>query len=245
MKKAPDCVLNTHIHVDHSGELSYICNKHKLKGKSDYKVYTPSSTVHFLEGLVMAIAHVGDPDKFGWSIEAILANQKISFVPIDAGSTFKIKDYEVEVLEAYHTIQTVGYGISSFANKLKPEYCDTTGKCKLSGQELGKLRKSGIEISEIIQNYDIVFFCDSTIQNLTEHTEWRKYPIVVCECTGLDGGVLTERGHTGLSELLPVMLANKDKKWVIIHISKSMEVEQSCMIEEDIRSHGIDILIVK
>lgn len=30
------------------------------------------------------------------------------------------------------------------------------------------------------------FFCDSTIQNLTNETKWKIYPVIICECTCME-----------------------------------------------------------
>lgn len=77
---------------------------------------------------------------------------------------------------------------------------------------------------EKILNPEFVFYCDSTIDNLASHNEWKKYPVVVCECTGLNISPLDngernyDNNHTSLATLKPIMLDNKDKKWFIIHV---------------------------
>lgn len=238
VKQAPYCILNTHCHIDHTGELPYICNKHKLFDRPNYEVYTPESTIPFIMMLIKAVACVSNPNKINLTDNELLEKQKIRFNPVNAGNIFKIKDYEIEVLEAHHDVQSVGYGISSFTKKLKSEYQG------LSGKELGDLRKNGVEIQEQIKTPDIAFFCDSTIHNLTEHDEWKKYPIIVCECTGLDGEVVIDNYHTGITELLPVMLDNSSKLWVIIHTSRRLTQEMMEIEELKLKEMGLNVRVI-
>ena len=65
-------------------------------------------------------------------------------------------------------------------------------------------RKEGEEITEVIEIPEIAFYCDSTIDNLILHDEWKKYPVILCECTGYPGkhetAQMTDRIHTHLSD---------------------------------------------
>lgn len=237
-KQAPAYIFNTHCHVDHTGELPYICNKHKLFDLPNYQVYTPGSTTQYLMLLVRAIATISNPKKSKLNDTELLLEQKIEFKPVNAGDIFMAGLYEIEVLEAHHDVQSVGYGISSFSKKLKKEYEG------LPGKELALLKKSGIDIQEQVKNYDIAFFCDSTIHNLTEHSEWKKYPIIVCECTGFDGRVVIDNGHTGITELLPVMMENQDKSWIIIHTSRSAKNNLIEKLVNEIKSQGINLQVI-
>lgn len=238
VKQAPPFILNTHCHVDHTGELPYICNKHKLFDSPSYEIYTPSSTIPAILLLIRGICAVSNPERMILSDEKILELQRIKLNPVNAGETFEIKGYEVEILEAHHDVQSVGYGISSRTKKLKEEYKG------LSGKEIGALKRNGVDMEEIVKVPDIAFFCDSTIHNLTEHAEWKKYPIIVCECTGLDGEVVIDNGHTGITELLPVMLANPDKQWIIIHTSRRLKKEDMKKEEMKLIEMGLNVKVI-
>lgn len=238
VKQSPPFILNTHCHVDHTGEIPYICNKHKLFNSPSYEIYTPSSTINMLTLLIKSICVLSNPEEINLSDKEILEKQRIKLNPVNAGDKFVIKDYEIEILEAHHDVQSVGYGISSFSKKLKNEYK------ALSGKEIGILKKSGVEVQDIIKIPDIAFFCDSTIENLTKHDEWKKYPIIVCECTGLDGIKVSEIGHTGISELLNVMLENSEKEWVIIHTSRRMKKEDMINEEKKLIEMGLNVKVI-
>ncbi len=237
-EQAPAYILNTHCHVDHTGELPYICNKHKLFERPSYEVYTPHTTIPIVTMLIRSIACVSNPNKITLSEEELFIAQKIQLKPVKAGDTFQIKTYEIEVLEAHHDVQSVGYGISSQVKKLKEEFRGIPGKT------LADLRKNKVEIQETVTIPEIAFFCDSTIHNLTEHEEWKKYPIVVCECTGLDGRVVIDNGHTGITELLPVMLQHLDKLWVIIHTSRSLKQQDMSEEERKLTAMGLNVKVI-
>ena len=65
-------------------------------------------------------------------------------------------------------------------------------------------------ITETVRVPELAFYCDSQILNLTNHEEWKKYPIVICECTGFpeshpDPQKVQKNYHTHLNELEVVM----------------------------------------
>lgn len=110
------------------------------------------------------------------------------------------------------------------------------------------LKSNKIEMYDKILNPEFVFYCDSTIHNLSQHNEWKKYPVIICECTGLDISKLSgdrdyDYNHTSLLSLKPIMLNNKDKKWFIIHVSLGCEEEMIMKIQKDLISEGLDIQI--
>ena len=77
-------------------------------------------------------------------------------------------------------------------------------------------KKNGLDITDKIDIPELAFYCDSTIENLKNHSEWKKYPVIMCECTGypekhtVEG--IRDKTHTHLDELMPIMLENKDKQ---------------------------------
>ena len=235
-QQAPEYILTTHSHIDHTGELPYICNRHKLFEKDSYKVYTPESTISALSMLIKGISVASFPESINVSIEETLKHQKINLIPINAKDKFLIKNYEIEVFPAYHSVQSVGYGISSCVKKLKEEYSN------IEKTKLIKLKKSGIDILENKVSPEIVLYCDSTIENLKNHEDWKKYPIIVCECTNFDEKISDE--HTSLFQLLPIMLENIDKLWCLIHTSRKLKDDMIEVEEIKLKSYGLNIKIM-
>jgi hypothetical protein len=54
---------------------------------------------------------------------------------------------------------------------------------KLSGKEIGELRKKGVEINEKSLEPQLIFYGDTHIDALLNHGEWKAYPVIIIECT--------------------------------------------------------------
>merc|ERR1712037_533570 len=103
------------------------------------------------------------------------------------------------------------------------------------------------EMSEEVVVPEMVFFCDSTIENLTKHKEWKRYPVLVVECTGypLRHTVESHVGHTHLSQLEEVMVENKQKQWVLVHASSTMRNRELAEEEVRLKSLGLNVVILR
>ena len=112
----------THVHTDHSLELPTICNKHKLKSNAYYNVFVPSTSVKHITLLERCISQLSFPESENQTDEEILQHQKIKINQINCGDIFIVNNYQIEVLESHHTIQAVGYGISTITKKLKSKH---------------------------------------------------------------------------------------------------------------------------
>lgn len=97
---------------------------------------------------------------------------------------------QVEVLTCYHPAESVAYGFSTVVMKLKLEYQG------LSGKEIGELKRRSmtpalssvslpleVEVSEPKKEPQLIFFGDTNIDSFEKHEEWKKYPVIVVECT--------------------------------------------------------------
>lgn len=103
-----------------------------------------------------------------------------------------------------------------------------------------QLKSNNIDMYDTVLNPEFAFFCDSTIQNLSEEVEWKKYPVIVCECTGLDISKLDSNreydlNHTSLLKLKPIMVYNIVKKWILIHVSMGCSDEKIQEIELELK----------
>lgn len=208
-------VFLTHKHIDHTGALPYILTSRR--GASP--VYMPEPVLRPLAALQKAVRWLcdgdGEPD-----IGTALAAQGCDPHVVEPGTTFRaMKTLHVEVLAAYHDTQSVGYGFNRAKQKLRSEFAN------LPGKEIGALRKAGTEITEKVLVPQLCFFCDSNIRNLRDHDEWRKYPVIVCECTGA-GTPTPSAHHTSLEDLVPVIQSEPSKQWVLIHTSQAFDVNK-------------------
>ena len=262
----PDHIFLTHQHVDHTQAIAHICSRHKPVISS---IYLPEPSVKFITKYERVITELSNPDTEKLSDEEILAHQNIKLIPSNPSDIIHLslcgQDLRVEVLKAYHDVQSNGYGFSSWGKKIKPEFehlikdLSEEEKKSLNPEEIKKikstkiyqikeLKSKQIDMYEKIINYEFAFFCDSTIHNLSLETEWKKYPTIVCECTGLDITKLDserdyDQNHTSLFTLKPIMLENKDKKWFLIHVSMGCSEDRIKQIESELINEGLDVKI--
>ena len=95
---------------------------------------------------------------------------------------------------------------------------------------------------------ELAFYCDSSSKNLTLHDEWKKYPVVICECTEINPDEPVEdyekRGHTHIKNLIDTFQQNKDKQFILIHESVKYNDEQLSEFENRINTdNDINIIV--
>jgi ribonuclease BN (tRNA processing enzyme) len=263
----PDIIFLTHQHVDHTQAIAHICSRHKPIIST---IYLPTYSIKALTKYERAISELSNIEAEKLTDDEILKDQNIKFIGVEPSDKIELivsnQELEIEVLKAYHDVPSNGYGFSSWKKQIKPEYeylikeLNEDEKIQLNQEEQKQLKQDKIkkikelkllkiEMYNLILNPEFVFYCDSTIENLLSNNEWKKYPVVICECTGLDVCKLdnTNRNyddnHTSLATLKPIMLENKDKKWFIIHVSLGCSEDLIKQIELDLISEGLDVKI--
>jgi len=260
---APRAVFLSHYHVDHSSSLPYIIHRRAVpvKGQEHLQgrpVYMPESAHPRLVVYQKAIINlcVDDLSKYQFKDDLeVWKRQGIHPFIVKPGQVHSIPgliNIKVEIHPAYHNAESVGYGFNLMKSKLKAEYASLKDS-KEGRLQIQQLAKSGTNLTEIVEEPQVIFFADSNIWNLTLHSEWKKYPVVICECTGFptyhhpdSDRVGRQRSHTHLPDLLPVLRENKDKHWVLIHTSMTMSNQELDFWEEKLRrEEGLNLTIVR
>ena len=255
----PNAAVITHSHCDHTLNLPLIFNGRQNKVKGQEKmlgrpVYLPEACLKPIQKLMEGVIMLSDND-----IDTLNLRNKIDFTnpeeihrrqgyhpivvkPNQILTIPGIPNIKMEVLQAYHNTESLGYGFSSIKNKLKPEY-QKKGK-----DEIMKARKNGEEINYSVITPEVLFFCDSTIDNFSKHTEWIKYPVIICECTGFPEkhaiDSMTAKYHTHLNQLEPIMKQYTDKQWILAHSSSSIKQDILEKHEERLKKEGLNIIIL-
>jgi ribonuclease BN (tRNA processing enzyme) len=145
----PDIIFLTHQHIDHMQNIAHICTRHK---PSVSKVYLPEPSVKLITKYERIITELGDNDAEKMSDADILEFQKIQLIPVNPSTIFTITTennqlLQVEVLKAYHDVQSNGYGISSKKKIIKPEFeylikdISEEEKKKLTSEEQTQIKK--------------------------------------------------------------------------------------------------------
>lgn len=245
----PKAILMTHGHVDHSWQLPNITGGSKTNtgDKKDptgnmIPVFFPRQSYFGLTKLLEAASILSYPNKSFTETEVW---EKHSLEPraVSAGDSFTVNKLKIEVLQAVHVSNSLGYGFSTEKSKLKDEYKELAD----NQNEIIQLRKNGIEVSERVLQPEFVFYCDSTIDNLRCYSGWKKYPSIVVECTGYpeiyDKELVHKRSHTHFDDLIEIIKENKEKNWFLIH--SSMKSERTLLEKyesELIKDYNVKIL---
>ncbi len=240
LQKPVDMIFMTHNHIDHCWGLPNFFDPKAGQSKLK-KVHFPASGYEALSYLMLASCYLSYPNK-KFNKENCWKQNLLSPVLVNSGDKFKFKGFNVEVLGAVHTTQSVGYGFSTVKTKLKKEY----GSC--SQNELIDLKKNGVTITEEVETPEFAFYCDSTIHNLEKFDEWKKYPSIVVESTGFEETHTVEqtrqRGHTHFNELVPYMMAHRTKNWFLIHTSLKCDESLFVAKEKALKDQGVDVKII-
>ena len=147
----PDVIFLTHQHVDHVQAIAHICTRHKPTIST---IYLPEQSIKYITQYERAISELSNPECENLTDIQILNEQKMKLIPLNPLDIIDLnvagQDLQVEVLKAYHDVQSNGYGFSSWKKIIKPEYehlvKDLTEEEKklLSSEEIKTIKQNKI-----------------------------------------------------------------------------------------------------
>lgn len=184
-------VLITHAHVDHmAGTIQHAASR-SLAGNKPSRFICSPEVAPQLEALFTL-----------WNeIQGGFHHEIVSLSSVDDALRLG-KNLLVRAVPTYHRVPSQGYIVYEVRKKLKAKYKG------LPGQEIGALRRSGVEINNVIETPVLAYLGDTTPEAL-EHPEIRKVGHLITECTFIDQNASPEyarkRGHTHLDELVPML----------------------------------------
>ncbi|XP_076942990.1 tRNase Z TRZ1-like [Bidens hawaiensis] len=155
---------------------------------------------------------------------------KHTLIGLDFGEEFYLrKDLKVKAFKTYHVIPSQGYVIYSVKQKLKPEYVG------LPGDEIKKLKFSGVEITYTTTSPEVAFTGDTTSDFIVDdnNADVLKAKVLIMESTYVENTMTVENardyGHTHLSEIVNYASKFENKAIVLIHFSARYQLN---VIEE-------------
>lgn len=258
----PKYLFISHTHSDHAFSWPCIIGRYfpDVKGMEKGRpIYFPASGQRAITGLYYSYLKLADSMKplQTYNLNTLL-NIKIVPTPVKNFERFELPGMDnmiIEVLPAYHSVDSVGYGFIKIKKKLKPEYMELAKSKKKEDREIFFKLKETEDINYIVEQPELVFFSDSTIENLTKHVEWQKYPVIIVECTGFDDvcdvKTSVKRQHTHWNQLFPIMKQFNNMEWIVIHTSMGITNEQlkkyqTMMDDENIKGYiWITKLVIK
>lgn len=122
----------------------------------------------------------------------------------------------IHAVKSDHTVPTLVYGISMEKKKLKAEYEG------LPKSKYGELARSGIQLSEVVQEPLLSYILDSSIHTLERNPELLDYPTIIIECTFLFDGEeesAEDKKHIHWNDLLPYIRDRPESTFILTHFS--------------------------
>lgn len=209
-------VLISHGHVDHLGAAVQHAATRDLFGSPKTRFVCSSDVAPGLRALFAT-----------W---ALLQKEELPYevVVVEPGDELRIGKLLVRPFATDHVIPSQGYRVVEQRPKLKPEF---VGK---PGDEIGRLRKSGVEVTDTTDVLKVVYTGD------TRPTVWDTVgglggaEVVITEATYVADDMTpeqaVERGHTHLSKLVERAERFTTGDLVLTHFSaryKQADVEQA------------------
>ena len=150
----------------------------------------------------------------------------IEIIPVEAKTQISIyikkNKFNLEIFQCFNQVPCVGYGVSEVRKKLKEEYT------KLSGREIGELRKKGVEVNYEC-NAKFLCYLGDTSKEIFEGEQWEKitqYKNIMIECTFIKEEDLEQADktfHIHWRNLEPIVDKYKENNFILIHFSQRYE----------------------
>ena len=182
-------VLVSHGHLDHCGALPQHAARRSLLGMEEGRYVVPRALLRDVEELFNAAGRLdGNP----------IAH---TLIPLDPGETLELGKHRfLRPFPTLHRVVSQGYLVMERRHHLKPAFAG------LAGEELGRLRKLGADLSEVEEAVLLAFTGDTRVEVLEQVPALGLAETLVMEASFLDGKVSVEQartmGHVHLDELL-------------------------------------------
>ena len=205
-------VCITHAHMDHVAGLAYYLSQRYFQGMTPGTVIVPKD----LEGPVDRLLRCWrDVERQGTPYELI---------GLSPGEVHQVRrDFVIRAYATHHGGSSLGYGLISVREKLKPEYLS------LPGPEIAKLRKGGVEVQYRVEVPQFVFLGDTTAGSVFDQSDVQKAEVLLTECTFFEPGHRTKAKagkHLHLEQFVELFPKLLNKHIMLTHVSRRTGVKK-------------------
>ncbi len=206
-------VLFTHAHMDHMGGVAYHAATRALRKLAPPTYVVPRANVEDFERLFEV-----------WRALDRSAMDHTT-VPLAPGEEHVLPNQlRARPFRSPHTAPCQGYALWSRKEKLRPEYHG------LPGEELARLRREGVGLSQTVETPELAFSGDTLIDVVEREEVVRRARVLILETTFVDGRVSVEecraKGHVHLDELAERAPLFENEAILLTHFSARYQAHE-------------------
>jgi ribonuclease Z len=208
-----DIVCITHSHMDHIAGLGYYLSQRSFQGMQAGTVFLPREIERPVDNLLRAwrdVERQGTPYRL---------------IPMSAGQMYEVRrDFGIRAYQTHHGGPSIGYGLISIREKLKPELMG------IPGPELVEMKKKGIEIQYRVEVPQVVFLGDTTAGTVFDEPDVQNAEILITECTFYDADhkAKAKAGrHLHLDHFAEIVPKLKNKHIIVTHVSRRTAIRRA------------------